>query len=366
MKEVQVLFDDEEPDPKQTRRSYEILQDRVADYAARQGLDVRRGERRADAQRMQQALGETVVKRNHVTPAEGRAIAAREVAEAAQANEQAQAAREEARRERERARAEQKAAEKAVGKAMAAREAAEKQRRAALARIEEVEAEAEAMMIGTKAIIAEEIAYAPPTPEKAEGLTWGRNKPESKERRSWLSEKIKPARRWLIGFARSIFGFQKERDEVLADQKKRAEAIVEAERKQGRDAPLSMLDVIGDVEHVEDRQLEIPGAWAVPKDMKPRELDKHLAGMTNTEICDAFAPTRDARDFSVHTEMHERYDAGVSHLLKEAKRRGLDIEERAHRPEKATDPERAKLHKDSPPAPPMKVRRQNITRQRVI
>jgi hypothetical protein len=220
------------------------------------------------------------------------------------------------------------------------------------------------MMIGTYAILAEELTYAPPSERNEEGLTWGRNKPKSKERRAWLSEKIKPARDWLVGFARSVFGFQKEQAKMLADQKARAEAIVEAERKQGRKAPQTMIDLIIEVGRVETRQIDIPGAWAVPKYMTPKQIDEHLASMTNTAICDAYAPTRDARDFSEHTEMHERYEAGVSYLLTEAKRRGLDIEERTHRPETATDPERAKLHADSPPVS-MRVRRRNIVRQRV-
>jgi hypothetical protein len=220
------------------------------------------------------------------------------------------------------------------------------------------------MMIGTHAILTEELTYAPPTERNAEGLTWGRNRPKSKERRAWLSEKIKPARDWLVGFARSVFGFQNEQARILAEQKARAEALIEAERRQGRKAPQTMIDLILDVGRVEKRQLEIPGAWAVPKDMTPEQVDEHLAGMTNTAVCDAYAPTRDARDFSEHTEMHERYEAGVSNLLTEAKRRGLDIEERVHRPETATDPERAKLHTDSPPVS-MRVRRRNIVRQRV-
>src|SRR5690606_24789419 len=72
MEEVQSLFGDEAPDPKLTRRSYELLQDRVSAYAQARGLDITRGERRAENERLQRAQGETVIKRKNVSPARGR------------------------------------------------------------------------------------------------------------------------------------------------------------------------------------------------------------------------------------------------------------------------------------------------------
>ncbi len=349
MEEVQALFDDEEPDPKLTRRSYEILQDRIADYAQRQGLCIQRGERRAAEERVQRALGETVIKRRNISPSRGREIAAAEAARASGDRDAAAAARIAAEKDRRSASDLREEATRTLAEAKASREAAEKQRRAAEQERASLAAREESLKIGTQAIIAEELVYLPPSSDAAEGLTWGRKRPESKERRLWLAEKIKPARDWLVGFARSIFGHQEQNEAVLAEQKARAEAIVEAESRQGRKPPKTMVDLIKEAGADPGEKLPIPNAWALPAEMTARQIEKQLAGMTNTAICDAYAPTRDAKEFTEHSDMQKRYQAGFDRLLKEAERRGLDVELREHHPGKGTDPERARLHTDSPP-----------------
>ena len=248
-------------------------------------------------------------------------------------------------------------AAQALSEAKASREAAAQAKKAVEKERASLAAREESLQIGTQAIIAEELIYFQPTAEKAEGLTWGRNRPESAERRAWLSEKIKPARDWLVGFARSMFGFQQQRDAALADQEARAKAIVDAESRQGRRPPQTMLDLISEAGASPSKELPIPGAWALPKEMTAEQIDKHLAAMTNTAIFDVYAPTRDARDFSEHSKMQARYQAGLHHLAKEAERRGLDVDLREYRPEIATDPKRAQLHTDSPPVEIHVVRR---------
>ncbi len=342
MEEVQSLFDDEEPDPTLTRRSYELLQDRVADYAEAHGLDFARGERRAEKERFQRQAGEQVTKRRNVSPSRGREIAAIEAAAAAQDREAAARSTSEASKLREEA-------ARAASQAQKTREAADRERRALKKEWASLAAREESLMIGTQAIIDEELAYSPPTEEKAEGLTWGRNKPEKEERRAWLSEKIKPARDWLVGFARSMIGFQQLRDTTLADQAERAQAIVDAESRQGRKPPQTMLDAIREAGVGPREELSIPNAWALPKEMTSEQIDKHLAAMSNTAICDAYAPTRDARDLTEHSDIQTRYKAGLHHIAKEAERRGLDVELREHHPAKGSDPKRARIHIDSPP-----------------
>ncbi|NDU99880.1 plasmid recombination protein [Pseudoroseicyclus tamaricis] len=349
MEEVQSLFDDEEPDPTLTRRSYELLQDRVADYAQAHGLDFVRGERRAAQERIQRQAGEEVTKRNNISPSRGREIAAIKAAEASKDREAAAVEKAAAERDALAASDLRKETAQALEDAKASRKTAAQELRSAKEERAALAAREESLRIGTQAIIAEELTYAPPTEKTAEGLTWGRNKPESKERRAWLSEKIKPARDWLVGFARSIFGFRQQRDAALAEQEARARAVIEAETRHGREPPQTMLDLIKEAGAVPGEQLSIPNAWALPKEMTAEQIDKHLAAMTNTAICDAYAPTRDARDFTEHSEMQVEYKAGLHHLLKEAERRGLNVELREHHPSKATDPKRARLHTDSPP-----------------
>lgn len=365
MEEVQALFDDEEPDPKLTRQSYEILQDRIAVYAQSQGLDIARGERRANAERTQRSAGETVIKRKNVSPARGREIAAAMAGEAAEDRKLAESERAAAEKDRtdaadERDEAAQSLtrARKAIKDAEAEHEVIQTERRALAAR-------EESLRIGAQAIIAEELVYSPPSQDQAEGLVWGRNRPKSPDRREWLKEKTKPARDWLVGFARTIFGFQEQRDAVAADQQARAKDIVDAEVRTGRQAPKTMLDLVALGEPAGVEIGAIPGAWALPKEMTADQIDKRLRGMTNTDLCDAYAPTRDAGDFSEHDEVQVRYRAGLHHLTKEAAKRGLDVELREHHPDKGTDAARARLHMDAPPLAIHVVRR-DLAQQRLI
>ena len=99
--------------------------------------------------------------------------------------------------------------------------------------------------------------------------------------------------------------------------------------------------------------------------MKAEQIDRHLRAMTNTALCDAFGPTRDAAAFEEHNlELQSRYRAGQRHLAREAARRGLDLELREHRPETATDPERARLHTDAAPGA-LRIIRRDRQRQRL-
>ncbi|MAZ22102.1 MAG: hypothetical protein CMN19_13285 [Roseovarius sp.] len=362
-KEVQAFFDDEELDPNLTRKSYEILQDRIAEYAKRQGLDLKRGQRRAAQERMQRHLGEKVVKRRNVSPARGREIAGIEAYNASEDRNAAAAERAAAERDRASADDLRLEAAHALEIACASRSEAEQQHAAAARERALLKAKEDSIRIGTQAIISEELVYSPPTSERPEGLTWGRNKPNDKKRRTWLSEKIQPARDWLVGFARSIFGFQTQKAATQAEQESRAKSILDAEAMQGRRPSQTMLDIVNGPGDVPEDQLETPNAWALPNEMTPEQIDRHLAGMTNTDICDTYAPTRDARDFSEHHDIQARYRAALEHLQEEAARRGLNVEHREHRPEKGSDPVRARLHLDSPPAP-MRVVRRDATQVR--
>lgn len=375
--EVFTLFDDalsEAPaDDKARRRSYELLQDRVADYAKAQGLDLERGEQRAQDERMKKELGEEVVKRRNVSPARARDIGLVIAAESEESRRASKAAETAARKEYEKAAAANDAADRSSRAAVEDRRraadelaAAKDARKRAADSLGEVRArevalaaEKEAFLVGTRAILAEELTYAPPTSERPEALTWGRNRPKSKERRTWIAEKIQPARDWLVGFARSVFGFQTELRREREAQAARARALVEAEASQGRKPPQTMLDIVASAEMPLPEVAEIPGAWSIPASVTPEQIDRRLRRMTNSALCAAYAPTRDAKEFAEHdAERQAGYSLALRHIKEEAARRGLDLELREHRPEKGTDPERAKLHVDAPPQP-MRVKRRN-------
>lgn len=363
MKELRAFFEGEEPEPSLTRGSYELLQDRVADYAASLGLELVRGQHRAEQERLLQEQGKAVAKRKNVSPSRGREIAAREAAEAANDRKKAASLKAAAERDAREARKQSAEATRTLNEAKTVQTAASEELHAAQQERAELAAREKAIRVGTQALISEELAYAPPNAEKAEGLKWGRNRPESEQRRTWLVEAIKPAAGWLIGFARSIYGFVRERDSALAEQKARAEAILKAERRQGRAPSQTMVDLMNEVDADPRPEVPIPGAWALPRDMTAKQIDAHLAAMTNADLCNAYAPTRDARDLTEHSDMQRCYAAGLHHLLKEARRRGVDVELREFNPTKATDPKRAELHGDLKPMP-IRVRRRDRTRTR--
>ncbi|GAD53951.1 hypothetical protein MBELCI_0003 [Limimaricola cinnabarinus LL-001] len=364
MKEVQPLFEGDEPDPKLTRRSYELLQDRIADFAQRQGLDLQRGERRAAKERAKRIRGEAVCKRRNISPARGRELAAMEAEAAVEDRKEAVKERAAAVEDRKAAAQERAEAKETLVGVRAKQQAAEQARREAATASAALAAREQSLRIGTQAVIAEELTYSPPSAERPEGLTWGRNKPKSKKRREWLMEKIQPARDWIVGFARTTFGLHKRIAAKLAKQQARAAAIIDFEKAQNQTPPKSMLDIVNLNEAGPDDELRpIPGAWAVPTDFTVERLDEHLRGLTNTDICDAYAPTRDAADFAEHDDIQVRYRAGQHHLAEEAARRGLVIELREHHPGQATDAGRALLHTDSPPRA-LHVIRTNHARER--
>lgn len=192
--EVQGLFDGE--DGGEIRRgSYELLQDRVAERAARMGLDVQRGERRAERERMQRAIGEQVFKVRNVSPARGREVA---LALAVEAHE-----------DRVSAAAERRAASAEFVAASGERAAAAEERQRAQQTAEGSRRYARSLEVGTEAILDERLVYRPRQSEaEGEGLTWGPNAPTAKPARLALRDAIQPAREWLIGFARRLFGLR--------------------------------------------------------------------------------------------------------------------------------------------------------------
>ena len=391
LEEVTTLFTDSlgeaAEDDQVRRRSYEILQDRVAEFAQAQGLDIVRGEQRAQDERLKRELGEDVIKRSNVTPSRGREHAAVMMGEAEEKKLEAEAELSAAKLERAKAAeaaaaavAEREAAARASSEAQADREAAASARRSAEATEsaarkslrdarelrEALAAREESIRIGSQAIILRELTYAPPTPERTEALTWGANRPESRERRAWLTEKIQPARDWLIGFARTLFGYEAQKQAEDAAQKARAQAILDAEERHGRRPPQTMLDIVKGAPLPAGEIMELPGAWSVPATMTTEQIDAKLAGMTNTALCDAYAPTRDSMHFAEHDGARKSgYSTALHHLAREATWRGLDLDMREHRPDKATDAERARLHKDSPPRP-LRVLRLNSDRVRTL
>ncbi|MBB5721164.1 hypothetical protein FHS72_000771 [Loktanella ponticola] len=351
--EVYKLFEGDCDDDVIKRKSYELLQDRVAEYAQSAGLDVTRGERRAEKERGQRMMGEAVVKRHNITPSRGREIAA---ALAAEADDN----RTKAARHEKLAKKQLDAAETLVVKATARERAAEALEETSRQRIKSME-------IGTEAILADEIAYAAPIDERGEGLKWGGNKPRDEERRNFLIDATKPARDWLIGFAKKVWQItkrEKEIEKVEAEQRRKASVLVEAERKAGQRAPDVLTSIAsGMTTATELTSQSFPDAWAfdakTPKDV----LDKKLNNTANLELRNAWHATSDAYLLSDDApNLRKSVGKGLDVIEEIAKLRGFDLETGIHKPETATDPERAKQHTDE--LPTAKLRPRQLQRQR--
>lgn len=382
--EVFTLFDDalsEAPaDDKARRRSYELLQDRVADYARGQGLDLTRGEQRAQDERMKKELGEEVVKRRNVSPSRARDLGLVIAGESEESRLASEAAEKAARKEFGKAAAANDAADRA------SRAAADDQRRAsdelaaakdarklAADSLEEVRAqeaalvaEKEAIMVGTQAILAEELTYAPPTSERPEALTWGPNRPDA-TRRSYLKEAIQPAKEWLISFAKrvqSLFDREAALDEAEADATRRARLVVLHEERAAREPPPSVT-AIAETRPMELSEADFPDAWAFQSDATPEKVKEQVDAARNLELRAAFQATRDAVQLcDENTELQERFQRGLDIIEASAAERGFDLETGTQDTSKATNPELAAKHGDELPMP-IRVVRRVLVRQRV-
>lgn len=110
-----------------------------------------------------------------------------------------------------------------------------------------------------------------------------------------------------------------------------------------------------------------PDAWSIQptKDKEDlAKLDQKLAKLDNKDLRQAAIASRDATDLCATDSVRDEFNRGWAVLRYEAERRGLDLDTGMHRPETATDVERAQLHSDQDPCP-IRIVRKNIARQRV-
>lgn len=117
---------------------------------------------------------------------------------------------------------------------------------------------------------------------------------------------------------------------------------------------------------IEDAQ-SFPEAWSIQSSKDKADLlrlDESLAELDNRALRHAAIATRDATDLSQTEEARMDFARGWAVLRFEAERRGLDLDTGQHRPEDATDAQRALLHADQEPCS-IRVVRKNIARQRV-
>jgi len=160
-----------------------------------------------------------------------------------------------------------------------------------------------------------------------------------------------------------------DREKVLAERRRRTrnsrDPIMAAIESLGSDAtegplPESPLDK-------KNLPESFPDAWRIqasPSEDELLRIDRSLAELDNRSLRHAAIATRDASDLSPAGNFRDDTARAWAVLQYESRRRGLDLDTGQHHPERATDPERAALHRDESPCP-IRVVRKNIARQRV-
>ncbi|MCB1356092.1 MAG: plasmid recombination protein [Maritimibacter sp.] len=346
---VEIVEDHEGEDDEKLweRRSYELFQDRVAQFAEVYDIDLERGIRRAEDEREKIARGEEVCKRRNVRPSRGRKVAAMLAAEASDDRTES---------------ADLLASAKQL-KSDAGRK--DEEAGAALGAARRKEREAEALMAGIsrgmQALENDELAYRPATEKKKEGLKFGPNAPEKEPERRKLREVIRPAYEWLVGFARSLFMRENAVAKREAENRRAASALAAEERRiSGRHS-----EVLGDILNGRGPEnyasQDFPDGFRVPHDIDGEELNRLLAEMTNRDLREKHGASRDAAMLiEDDPALALEFQRGAEAIEIIAKKRGYDLETGRHDPKKATDPELAHQHTDSDPEPIRVVVKQKI------
>lgn len=368
------IFDDEAPDPKKVRRSYEILQDEVAAFAKARGLGVERGAKRAERNRMLEDLGEAVERRDHITPAEGRKHSKRLQAEADEARSAANADRSKARKDRNVAGEE---------RAVAARDRADAEQERAMAAedADAVSAMRDGMITGIDAVLDERLMHDPKA--GADELGWGRRKPKDPSIRDRLLGAIAPARDVVAMVAKRLAAvIRRERaadereadldaredamEREAAEQRRRADLLARADERAGRSVEPWMAAIRGD-EPLPKDEASFSGAWAIHTGAKRENVHKRLDAMDNRRLRQTWSATQDA--FAILAEdgpsdLLSAFDRGLQVCEADAALRGYDLEAGLHDPSCATSPSRAMLHTDQDTVP-IRVVRLDRQRQRL-
>ena len=333
--DISRLFDDDPESEVVKRKSYELLQDRVANHAAEKGLDLSRGTRRASDERIAQIIGSEVLKRENVAPAKGRELAAALTMEADQKKAEAEKRLAEA----EEARGE---ADFLVTKAITREEKAAEQEAAAEAKVQSIE-------ICVGAILDDELTYAPASDKTDEGLTWGENAPKEPERRSYLRDAIAPARTWLVRFAKKIWGISKREadlEQAEAEQRRRAALMAKQEQDAGRPVPYT-LSIIADGASLPVSVDSFPGAWAVSQDADIADIAEKLNEMPNLKVRATWRASVDAAMLCDDAPvLRGNFWRGADLLEHISDQRGLDLETGVQDGKKAADSAAALQHTD--------------------
>ncbi len=218
---------------------------------------------------------------------------------------------------------------------------------------------------GSRAVANRELDYRAPTEDRGEGLEFGPGAPKSKNRRKTLMDVVRPAYDFVLDLARKAFNIRKWETRLAkekAQNRKAAKVIAEERERAGRLVSAPLAKIIEGAALPLDRDA-FPDALFVDHGCDTGELQKQLDEMSNISLRRRWvASWQSMRICDERPDLAQDLERGVAALEFAAQQRGYDLESGKHDPDAAGDPDRARLHIDTEPAP---IRIIRMDRQRV-
>lgn len=225
-------------------------------------------------------------------------------------------------------------------------------------RAKDAEADAEALRAaldrGSLAVAHRELDYREGTEKSKEGLEFGPGAPKSESQKKRLMDIVQPAYDFVVDLAKKAFNIRSREKRVAmaeAQSYAAAAAITEARRQAGQFVPEPLVKII-ESEPLPYVRESFPDALFVERGSDVGVLGKQLDEMSNATVRRTWVATWQSMEIcDERPDLAKDLNRGVQALEEAARQRGFDLETGKHHPERATDPQRARLHVDAEPDP---------------
>ena len=223
-----------------------------------------------------------------------------------------------------------------------------------------------ALDLGSRAVAYRELDYRQASEEREEGLKFGPQAPKSKKKRERLMKAVRPAYDFVVNLAKKAFNLRRREAQAAkaeAQNRKAAMSIAEERERAEQVVPMTLTQIVNGEALPLDRDA-FPGALFLARGSDPVALQNELDEMPNVSVRRTWVATwQSMKICDERPDLAEGLGRGVAALEEAARQRGYDLQSGKHHPEKAGDPERARLHVDAEPDPIRIIRR---NKQRVL
>ncbi len=207
---------------------------------------------------------------------------------------------------------------------------------------------------GCRAVANRELDYRAPTEDRGEGLEFGPGAPKSKIQRKTLMDVVRPAYDFVVDLAKKAFNIRRWQTRLArekAQNQKAAKVIAEERERAGQLVAEPLAKIMEGKALPLDREA-FPGAMFVDHGCDTGELQKRLDEMSNVSLRRSWvASWQSTQICDERPDLAQDLERGVAALELAAQQRGYNLESGKHDPDAAGDPDRARLHLDSEPAP---------------